>query len=224
MKNIALAVLFLSLPILIISCVESPLNSATTTIYTPLPTKETNTTNLPPPSPTKTMPQNTPTAIDQDDQTIYSLFMDDAGGKIIIIREDTFTDTHPQNEEETENFIKSNLLSVSSETLNNYIYVNSITSKLPSNMNLGVNYILISTPEFLEITSNSDWRDIWRQRFPNSEVGCIAFSKIGFNDSHTQALIYVTRLWVDGGYYLLEHNAQKGVWEIIGSFSNVTIN
>jgi hypothetical protein len=223
MKNIALAVSFLSLPILIISCGES-LNSATATIYPPIPTKETNTTKLPSPFPTKTMPQNTPAAINQDDQTIYSLFMDDTEGKIIIIREDTFIDTYPQNVEETENFIKSNLLSVSSETLNNYIYVNSITSKLPSNMNLGVNYILISTPEFLEITSNSDWRDIWRQRFPNSEVGCIAFSRTGFNNSHTQALIYVTRLWVDGGYYLLEHNAQKGVWEIIERFSNVIIN
>jgi len=224
MKNIALAVLFLSLPILITSCVEATPNSATATIFAPMPTKKINTENPPSPFPTKTMPQNTPVAMDQDDPTIYSLFMDDAEGKTIIIREDAFTDTYPQNEEETENFIKSNLPSVSSETLDNYIYVNSITSKLPSSMNLGVNYIFISTPEFLEITSNPDWRDIWRQRFPNSEVGCIAFSKIGFNDSHTQALIYVTRLWVDGGYYLLEHNAQKGVWEIIESFSNVITN
>ena len=91
-------------------------------------------------------------------------------------------------------------------------------------MKLGVNYILISTPEFLEITSNPGWRDIWTQKYPNSEVGCIVFSRIGFDNSHTQGLIYVTRLWVDGGYYLLERDTQKENWEIIESFSNVIIN
>ena len=190
----------------------------------PMPTKETNPTNLPSPIPTKTTQNDTRADINQDDQAIYSLFMDDSNGKIIIIREDTFTDTFPQSEDEAKNYIKSNLQNVSSETLDNYLYVNSFTSKLPSNMSLGVNYILISTPEFVEITGSSGWRDIWMQKYPNSEVSCIAFSRIGFNNLHTQALIYVTRLWVDGGYYLLELDAHKGLWEIIESFSNVTIN
>ena len=216
MKNTATIVLFLSLPILIVSCAQ-------TTSHTPMPTKEANPTNLPSPFPTKATQNHSPIAINQDDQAIYSLFMDDSNGKIIIIREDTFTDTYPQNEEEARNYIKSNLLNVSGETLNNYLFVNSATSKLPSNMYIGVNYILISTPEFLEITSSPGWHDIWRQKYPNSEVGCIAFSRIGFNNSHTQALIYVARLWVDGGYHLLELNAQKGIWEIIESFTNVIV-
>ena len=177
------------------------------------------------PIPNKKTTQNgTAIAINQDDEAIYSLFMDDSNGKVVVIREDTFVDTYPQNEEEARNFIQSSFLNVSSETLENYIYVNSIPSKLASNMNLGVNYILISTPEFLEITGDPGWRDIWIQKYPDSEVGCIAFSRIGFNNSHTQALVYVTRLWVDGGYYLLEQNGQKGIWEIIENFSNVNIN
>jgi hypothetical protein len=219
MKNIALIVLFLSLLILIASCRESPIDSATVTSYPLIPAEE---TNLPSPPPTKTKENNMPIAIDQE--AIYSLFVDDAEGKVVIIREDTFTDTYSQNAEETENRIKTNLLNISDETLNNYLYVNSDASKLSSNMNLGVNYILISTPEFVDITSNPDWRDIWRQRYPNSEVGSLAFSRIGFNDSRSQALIFVTRLWVDGGYYLLEYNTQKGVWEIVESFISVIIN
>ena len=163
-------------------------------------------------------------AIGQDDQAIYSLFADDAVGTVIPIREDTFPDTYPRNEEETGHFITSNLPSVSGETLATYIDVNSTSSTLPSNMTLGVNYVLVSTPEFLEITSRPDWRNIWRQRFPHSEVGCIAFSRIGFNDAHTQALVYVARLWVDGGYYLLERSAVEGVWEIVERFSNVITN
>jgi hypothetical protein len=107
MKNIALAVLFLSLPILIISCVK-------TTSHPPIPTKEANPTNLSSPFPTKTFQNNSPIANNQDDQAIYSLFMDDSNGKIIIVREDTSADTYPQNEEEARNYIKSNLLKVSS--------------------------------------------------------------------------------------------------------------
>ena len=159
-----------------------------------------------------------------EDQVIYSLFIKDPNGKTVIVREDTATDTFPQNEEEARNYIKTNLLKVSSETLNNYLFVNSIPSKLPSTKQPGLNYILISTPDFLEITGKPEWRDIWKQKYPNSEVGCIAFSRIGFNNSHTQALIYVSRLWVNGGYYLLELNAQKGIWETVESFSNVQIN
>jgi hypothetical protein len=219
MKNIALIVLFLSLLILIASCRESPIDSATVTSYPLIPAEE---TNLPSPPPTKTKENNMPIAIDQE--AIYSLFVDDAEGKVVIIREDTFTDTYSQNAEETENRIKTNLLNISDETLNNYLYVNSDASKLSSNMNLGVNYILISTPEFVDITSNPDWRDIWRQRYPNSEVSSLAFSRIGFNDSRSQALIFVARLWVDGGYYLLEYNTQKGGWEIVESFISVIIN
>jgi hypothetical protein len=219
MKNIALIVLFLSLLILIASCREPPIDSATVTSYPLIPAEE---TNLPSPPPTKTKENNMPIAIDQE--AIYSLFVDDAEGKVVIIREDTFTDTYSQNAEETENRIKTNLLNISDETLNNYLYVNSDASKLSSNMNLGVNYILISTPEFVDITSNPDWRDIWRQRYPNSEVGSLAFSRIGFNDSRSQALVFVARLWVDGGYYLLEYNTQKGGWEIVESFISVIIN
>ena len=151
--------------------------------------------------------------------------MGDPAGKTVIIREATFAnDTSPQNEDETKKSIQSSLPGVSGETIDNYMSVNSVPGKLPSNMDLGLDYVLISTAEFLEITGSPNWRAVWSQKYPNSEVGCMAFSKIGFNDSHTQALVYVTRLWVGGGYYLLEQIAQKGAWEVVESFSNMIIN
>ena len=217
MKNIATIILSLSLSILIVACVE-------TTNHTPIPTKESNTTNLPSPFPIITTQNGELIAINQEDEAIYSLFMADSKGNVVVIREDPFADTYPQSEEEARDYIQANILNVSGETLDNYIYANSVPGKLPSNMNLGVNYILISTPEFLEITGDPGWEDIWRQRYPDSEVGCIAFSRIGFNNLRTQALIYVTRLWVEGGYYLLELDENKGSWEIIESFSNVDVN
>lgn len=218
MKFIASMVFFLTLSILVVSC-------AKTTSQTSIPTKEDNSKiNLPSQSPTNTSQNNPPTDINQDAQAIYSKFIEDPNGKTKIIREDTSTDTYPQNEEEARNYIKSNLQKVSGETLNNYLYANSVPGKLPPTMKPEVNYILISTPDFLEITNKPAWQDIWRQKYPNSEVGCIVFSRIGFNNPHTQALVYITRLWVDGGYYLLELNTEKGIWETIESFSNVIID
>jgi predicted ATP-grasp superfamily ATP-dependent carboligase len=61
-----------------------------------------------------------------------------------------------------------------------------------------------------------------KEKYPGSD-GCISFSRVGFNNSHTQALVYVTRILKPlvggGGYYLLEYNAGK--WEIIDQFMNV---
>jgi len=90
-------------------------------------------------------------------------------------------------------------------------------------MNLGVSYILLSTPEFLEITRDSNWGEVLEEKYPGSQ-GCTSFSRVGFNNSRTQALVYVIRIFGPlmggGGYYLLEYNA--GNWEIIDQFLNVT--
>jgi len=228
MKNTVLTVLFLSLLTLITSCrtTKMPFDSKTTTTNTPMAIKTPRQTDSPIQPLIQETPTlksgNTPDVIEQDEQSIYSLFLGNSAGKIVIVRDETFGDSYSQNEQETRSYITSNLLGISSETVNSYLLQNAIPSKLPANMNLGVNYVLVSTPEFLEITGKSNWRDIWKQKYPNSETSCIIFSRVGFNNSHTQALIYVTRLWVDGGYYLLEYNA--GNWEIIKSFSNVIIN
>ena len=163
-----------------------------------------------------------PTVIEQDEQAIYALFFSDFSGTIAIVREDTFGSSYPQDEQETRDYIKSNLSDISDETLNNYIERNAVSSKLPATMKLGVDYVLLSTPEFLEITSESNWGEILKEKYPGSQ-GCTAFSRVGFNKSRTQALVYVIRILgplVGGGeYYLLEYNA--GNWEIIDQFLNV---
>jgi hypothetical protein len=217
MKNTVRMVLFLSLLTLITSCRTT---LAPTEAKTPPQAA----------APTQPITQETPTlksgnapeGIEQDEQSIYSLFLGNSAGKIAIIRDETFGDSNSQNEQETRNYITSNLLGISLDTVDGYLLLNAIPSKFPTNMNLGVNYVLVSTPEFLEITGKSNWRDVWKQKYPNSETSCIIFSRVGFNNSHTQALIYVTKLWVEGGYYLLEN--QAGNWEIIKSFTNAIIN
>ena len=174
------------------------------------------------PTNTPTLMNDLPTTIEQDEQAIYALFFSDFSGTIAIVREDTVDSSYPQDEQETRDLIKSNLPDISDETLNNYIERNAISSKLSATMKLGVDYVPLSTPEFLEITSESNWGEILKEKYPGSQ-GCTAFSRVGFNKSRTQALVYVTRIFEPliggGGYYLLEYNA--GNWEIIDQFLNV---
>jgi len=172
---------------------------------------------------TTSISNNTPTIIEEDEQTISALFFNDFSGTIAIVREDTFDSSYPQDEQEARNYIESNLPDISEETLNNYIERNAVSSKLPTTMNLGVEYILISTPEFLEITGESNWGEVLKEKYPGSQ-GCTSFSRVGFNNSRTQALVYVIRIFEPlvggGGYYLLEYHAGK--WDIIDQFIDVT--
>jgi len=209
MKNTVLSLLFLALFTLMTSCTAN--------------TPETASSTQPPAQETPTLKsENIPQGMQQDEQSIYSLFPDHSAGKVVIIREETFGDGSPQSGQNAGKYISSNLAGISDETVNNYLLVNAASSKLPADLQLGVDYALISTPEFVEMTAKANWQEIWKQKYPNSEIRCLIFSRVGFNSEHTQALVYVTKLWVDGGYYLLEN--QAGKWEIIKSFSNVIIN
>ncbi len=218
MKNNAWVFIFLILPILILSCAGLPALNA------PMPTKEATVINPPSPVPAGTSSQTASTAIGADDLKIYALFLKDAAGKNVIVREETFTDTVPQTEADTAKYLQSQLPDVPGEIITNYISTNAVAGKLTSTMDLGGSYTLISTPDFLEITSQPDWRDVWKEKYPNCEVSCLVFSRIGFNNQHTQALLYVTKLWVDGGYYLMDLDPQTGAWESQNSYPNMIIN
>jgi hypothetical protein len=209
MKNAVLSLLFLAFLTLMTSCRT---NTSETGSPAQPPAQETPTT----------ISENTPQGTQQDEQAIYSLFPDHSAGKVVIIREETFGDGSPQSGQDIRKSLTSNLAGISDETVNNYLLVNAASSKLPADLQLGVDYTLISTPEFVEMTGKANWREIWKQKYPDSEIRCLIFSRVGFNSAHTQALVYVTKLWVEGGYYLLEN--QAGKWEIIKSFSNVIIN
>ena len=209
MKNAVLSLLFLALFTLMTSCTA---NTPETTSPTQAIHQETPTLKS----------ENIPQGTQQDEQAIYSLFPDHSAGKVVIIREETFGDGSPQSGQDIRKSLTSNLAGISDETVNNYLLVNAASSKLPADLQLGVNYTLISTPEFVELTAKANWREIWEQKYPDAEIRCLIFSRVGFNSEHTQALIYVTKLWVEGGYYLLEK--QAGKWEVIKSYSNVIIN
>ena len=161
------------------------------------------------------VPAATPTAdIEEEEQAVYSFFVHDAGGVAIILQE-TSTNISEDNPEQTMDYIKSGLKDISNETLNSYLARNAQPSQLSPDMNLGMDYILLSADELAEISSQSNWGELLNEKYPNS-YGYTVFSRVGFNNSLDQALIYVGNvagpLMGAGYYYLMEK--KNGEWII----------
>jgi hypothetical protein len=82
-------------------------------------------------------------------------------------------------------------------------------------MQLGQEYILLSQPELAEISSQGNWHEVLQERYPGSN-GYLIFSRVGFNRTLDQAVVYVGEvagpLMGAGYYYLLEK--ETGKWTI----------
>ena len=82
-------------------------------------------------------------------------------------------------------------------------------------MNLGVDYVLLSADELAQITSQPNWNEVLNEQYPNSH-GYTVFSRVGFNSSLDQAVIYIGNvagpMMGSGFYYLMEK--ENGEWVI----------
>jgi hypothetical protein len=79
-------------------------------------------------------------------------------------------------------------------------------------MDLGVGYVLLSSDEMSNIFLQPDGWDVFHQKY--SRAGYQVFSRVGFNNTLDQAVIYVGQmagpLMGSGNYYLLEK--ENGEW------------
>jgi hypothetical protein len=158
-------------------------------------------------------PVPTPSAadIDREEQAVYSFFVREDTKALIL--QDTSTNISDDNPQQTIDDIKSGLKGVSQETLDNYLERNKQPSQLPANMNLSTDYVLLSRKDLMEISSQPDWGELLNAKYPGTH-GYIIFSRVGFNNTLDQAVIYVGNvdgpLMGAGYYYLMEK--QKGQW------------
>ena len=161
-------------------------------------------------------PAVTPSTIDieKEEQAIYSFFVSDVGG-VAIVLQDTSTNISGDNPEQSVDYIKSGLKSISKETLDSYIARNAQPSQLSPDMNLGMDYVLLSTNKLSSIMSQNDGWTVFNEIYPNSH-GYTEFSRVGFNNSLDQAVLYVGNmagpLMGAGFYYLMEK--KSGEWVI----------
>jgi hypothetical protein len=161
-------------------------------------------------------PAATPSAadIEKEEQAVYSFFVG-GGERTVLILQDTSADISANDPQKSLDYIRSGLPSLSDEALDNFVQRNQQSGPLAPNMELDVDYILLSTEELSEITRQSNWGEVITQKYPGS-YGYTMFSRVGFNNTLDQAVIYVgsmaAPLMGSGFYYLMEK--ENGDWVI----------
>lgn len=161
-------------------------------------------------------PKPTPSEadIEKEEQAIYSFFMPVSGTALIL--QSTSTGMSEENPQQAIDYVKSGLTGVSNETLKNFLERNKQPSQLSNDMQLGIDYVLLGEEELYKITSQPDWLEVLNQKYPNSN-GYIMLSRVGFNKSLDQAVIYVGNMLAPlsgaGYYYLMEKD--NGEWKMM---------
>lgn len=161
-------------------------------------------------------PAATPSAadIEKEEQAVYSFFVG-GGERTVLILQDTSADISANDPQKSLDYIRSGLPNLSDEALDNFVQRNQQSGPLAPGMELDVDYILLSTEELSEITRQSNWGEVITQKYPGS-YGYTMFSRVGFNNTLDQAVIYVgsmaAPLMGSGFYYLMEK--ENGDWVI----------
>jgi hypothetical protein len=154
--------------------------------------------------------------LEKEEQTIYASFLKNST-ETIVIQKDTSTGWLPSSEDEFKQrmeYIASGLPNASNETLDNFFQHNRQSTQLSQEMQLGIRYILLSTDELSAVIDQPDGWDTFHKTY--SPSGYMQFSRVGFNDTVDQAIVYVSSIpgpmMGSGNYYLLEKKA--GQWSI----------
>ena len=154
-------------------------------------------------------PTMSPDDIEKEEQAVYSSFFANSSETIVILQE-TSTGFLPSSSDELQqrmDYITSGLPNASKETLNNYFERNrDQPGQLSPDMQLGVEYILLSADEFSAIMSQSNSWDAFYEKYSRS--GYAQLSRVGFNKTLDQAIVYVGSvpgpMMGSGNYYLME--------------------
>lgn len=163
---------------------------------------------------TSKTPQPNLQDIEREEQVVYSLFI---GDDPTLLLETTDTGFFKSSPKEMKKYIQSSISDISNETINSFLERNAQPSQLSPNMKLGVEYTLLSEAELKEISSQSNWGEVLKEKYPGYS-GYKIFSRVGFNATLDQAVIYVGQIWGplagSGTCYYLEK--QNGEWLLMG--------
>ncbi len=157
------------------------------------------------------VPKPSAADIEKEEQAVYSFFVGN-GTRTVVLLQDTATDINSDDPQQTIDYVKSGLKSISNETLDSYLDRNAQPSQLSPDMQLGVDYVLLSSEELSAIFREPDGWDAFHEKY--SDGGYTVFSRVGFNNTLDQAVLYVgsvaAPLMGSGSYYLMEK--KDGQW------------
>ena len=153
--------------------------------------------------------------VEKEEQAVFSVFVKESKNSALILQ-NTSTSTVEEDPKVLLDRIKGGLPGISNVTIENFLQRNAQPSQVSPNMQLGVEYSLLTETELMEIASQQNWHVILQERYPGVD-GYYIFSRVGFNNSLDQAVVYVGKvggpLMGSGSYYLLAK--QNGIWTII---------
>ena len=146
---------------------------------------------------------------------IKSLYSNDAN--LLLIANETIPTYQHRDETTEKEFIKSHMpAATTKETFEDYKLVASQTRSLANRFAVNRKYLLISNEEAKSYFEVSRPRIALREKYPNSTGRITMFSRVAFNRSMNEALVYA---WAycggecgGGGYYLLRK--ENGVWTV----------
>jgi hypothetical protein len=152
--------------------------------------------------------------MEKEEQAVYAVFVGRNKGPALILQDSSIGLSDDPPQQIIDNF-KGGLPGISKETMDSFVERNTQPSQLSPDMQLGVEYVLLSEAELAEISSQANWHEVLREKYPGSESYTI-FSRVGFNKSLNQAVLYVGDvagpLMGAGYYYLLEKQNEE--WTI----------
>lgn len=106
---------------------------------------------------------------------------------------------------------------LSQEVIDDFIAKNSVPSQLPQNMDLGVEYILLTQSEKEEMLKSQKY--LWKavmERYPDSSGIILNLSGVGFDKTYTHALISYNFVFAGSGagaYCVFEKETNSWVWK-----------
>lgn len=163
-------------------------------------------------------PKPAPSAaeIEKEEEAIYAFF---AGTSSTVILENTSAGIGNPTPQEIRRQLEDTFQNISEDTIKSFVERNAEPSQLSAEMELGVDYVLLSEKELAEISSQPDWGETLTERYPGS-YGYLIFSRVGFNRALDQAVIYVGNvagpLMGSGDIFLMEK--VNGEWVIKEQF------
>jgi hypothetical protein len=120
--------------------------------------------------------------------------------------------------QETASQLRSELEKLEGETLEDFVAKNKVTHPIPPILLLEGQLKPMSDKDLMQILRDRDGWDRFRSIYPQSS-GVVGFSRVGFNASVTQALVFagkqVDKTKGQGGYTLFEKDDDK--WQNIGT-------
>jgi hypothetical protein len=150
---------------------------------------------------------------DVDEQAVYSFLLSGTERDRVVISRTTdsgfdFTGKSDMPQE---------MPGLSRELWEDYLARNDRSYPLPTDMEIGVEYVLLDDDEMSDIFTH--YEDGWEEfysRYPDSP-GITTLSRVGFNRDGTEALVYMgTQLhYLAGTGNLLRLEKTDGVWKVM---------